>query len=297
MNQQNDQAENLRNVIKAKDVVTSKEQKKCKVITITSGKGGVGKSNLSANLAISLKKLGNEVLIIDADLGLANIEVIFNVIPKKTLKNVIIDGEDIENVVSVGPMGIHFLSGGSGIKDITRISQVEQDRFISALSKFDDTYDYILIDTGAGISDLIINFVRASHEAIILVTPEPTSVTDAYALIKVLSENIDNKESFSLVINRVEDKEEGDSVFNKLTFVANKFLDLELKSFGYIRNDELVTKSVKLQTPISIQYPNAEYVRDIDIIAKRIADIEVDDIEFNEKGSFFNRLVKLFNKQ
>ncbi|MFV0519764.1 MAG: MinD/ParA family protein [Lachnospirales bacterium] len=298
-----DQATKLRSLIQEKEdsIEIKKISSRSKVFSVSSGKGGVGKSNFVANLAISLSRLGKEVIIIDADLGLANIEVLFDVMPKKTLKNVIFDGEDILSVIDNGPLGIKFLSGGSGIKEITKISKVEQERLINSLSVLDEKFDYILIDTGAGISDLILNFIKASDESIILCTPEPTSITDSYALIKVMADYLkENNRNLNVIVNRVDREAEGAEIFQKLQVATDRFLGVNLNYFGQLPDDTNLVKSVKTQVPICISVPHSSYAKAIGIVARSIANISVDakSIENNEKvkSNFFNRLIKVFGK-
>ncbi len=294
-----DQATMLRNLVieKEEEVNIQKPKITSKVISVSSGKGGVGKSSFVANFAIALKRLGKEVIIVDADLGFANIEVLFDVFPKKTLKNVIFDGEEINSIIAEGPLGIKFLSGGSGIKEITKISRLEQERLINGFAYLDEKFDYILVDTGAGVSDLIFNFIKASDESIVVCTPEPTSITDAYALIKVISEYVrSNSKNLRVVVNRVSGNEEGDLVFKKIQVATEKFLDIHLDCYGYLPEDENVIKSIKAQNPICISSPDSKYAKAMVNIAKSVCNIP-DTVEAVEsKKNFFSRLVKVFSK-
>ncbi len=294
-----DQATMLRNLVSEREDEINIEKPKIgsKVISVSSGKGGVGKSSFVANFAIALKRLGKEIIIVDADLGFANIEVLFDVFPKKTLKNVIFDGEEINSIISEGPLGIKFLSGGSGIKEITKISTLEQERLINCFAYLDEKFDYILVDTGAGVSDLIFNFIKASDESIVICTPEPTSITDAYALIKVISDYIkSNNKSLRVVINRVTGDEEGDVVFKKIQVATERFLDVKLDCYGYLPEDEHVIKSIKEQKPICLSYPNSSYAKAMENIAKSVCNITDVAKPEKTKNNFFSRLVKVFNK-
>ncbi len=299
-----DQATMLRNLVseREEDITFKKTTTNSKVISVSSGKGGVGKSSFVANFAIELTRLGKKVIIIDADLGFANIEVLFDILPEKTLKNFIFDGYEIEDIITEGPLGIKFLSGGSGISEITKISNFEQERLINCFSYLDEKFDYILIDTGAGVSDLIFNFIKASDESIILCTPEPTSITDAYALIKVISSYVkENDKELRVVINRVENQEEGDVVFKKIQVASEKFLNVKVDCYGYLPEDESVIKSVREQNPICLSYPKSGYSIAMENIANSVSNISkieqgVISYEKNDK-SFFRRLVKIFNKK
>ncbi len=293
-----DQATILRNMVSEKEEMTvDKRNVNSKVISVSSGKGGVGKSSFVANFAIALSRLGKDVIIIDADLGFANIEVLFDIMPNKTLKNFIYDGDDIEDIITDGPLGIKFLSGGSGISEITKISKVEQERIINCFSYLDEKFDFILIDTGAGASDLIFNFIKTADDSIVLCTPEPTSITDAYAFIKVISTYIkNNNRSLRVIINRISDDEEGDLVFKKIQTASEKFLGVKVDCYGYLPEDPKVLKSVKLQKPICLDYPNSEYAKAMNNIAKAVCNIATTDVDSKPKKSFFKRLINVFNK-
>ncbi len=298
-----DQATKLRSLVKEKEdsVEIKKLASRSKVFSVSSGKGGVGKSNFVANLAIALSRLGKEVIIIDADLGLANIEVLFDVMPRKTLKNVIFDGEDVMSVIADGPLGIKFLSGGSGIKEITKITKFEQERLINSLSILDEKFDYILIDTGAGISDLILNFIKAADESIVVCTPEPTSITDSYALIKVLADYLkESNRKLKVVVNRVDGETEGFDIFQKIQVATERFLGVELERFGELPDDTNLVKAVKSQVPVCISIPHANYAKAIGVIARNICNIEnsseVNVADARQKTGFFNRLIKVFGK-
>ncbi len=215
-----------------------------RVITITSGKGGVGKTNFTINLAIELSKLNQRVTIIDADLGLGNIDVVLGLVPKKTLANVIRNEDNILDIRIKGPNGIDIISAGSGIKEMINLPKSEINHLINNFLLLNDTTDYILIDTGAGINDSVITFVEAANEMILVVTPEPTSITDAYAVIKNIGKT---DKIIKIVVNRVENSQEGNDVFNKLNSATKRFLNIELEKLGFIYEDPAVKKSVKSQ--------------------------------------------------
>lgn len=290
-----DQAENLRQMLKENDNVKI-DKSYSKVIAVASGKGGVGKSNLVANLAINFVSLGKKVVIIDADLGLANIEVLFGAIPTKNLSHVLYDDLDINEALTEGPLGIKFLSGGSGLRELSKINNREQKRVIDTFNYLDDIFDIILIDTGAGISDIVINFIKASNQVILITTPEPTAITDAYALIKIIKEE-SASEVINLVVNKVDDEKEGLEVFNKLNTVSEKFLGINPVSLGFLPQDLNLVSAVKKQSPISILYPDTEYSKAIKNIAFKILNIEeIKDDGKNREKSFANRILKFFGK-
>lgn len=254
-----DQAEKLRNIVKAQEVSMSGGN--TRLITVTSGKGGVGKSSVSVNLAVQFRKMGYRVIIFDADFGLANVEVMFGAIPRYNLSDVIYHGKQIEEIVVDGPMDIKFVSGGSGIAELSNLSKDNARYLATRLARLESMADIIIVDTGAGISDAVLEFVKASREVLLVTTPEPTSITDSYALLKALvrSKDFDNEKTvINVVSNKVEDHAEGKLVFSKLTLVAEKFLNMKLKFLGYIPNDANVTKAVMQQKPVSMVYENSK---------------------------------------
>ena len=177
-----DQAEQLRSIIKANNI----QKSLARVIAVTSGKGGVGKSSTSINLAIQLRKLGQRVIILDADFGLANIEIMFGIMPKNNLSDVIYQGKSISEIITWGPMEVGFISGGSGIAELSNLSRNYLVSIIRNLSELDSIADIIIVDTGAGISDAVLEFLIASGEILLVTTPEPTSITDSYSLMKAI---------------------------------------------------------------------------------------------------------------
>ncbi len=293
-----DQANGLRELVQSNQVNYSelKVFKNSKVIAVTSGKGGVGKSNFVANLAINLQSRGNKVLIIDADVGLANIELLFDVTPKKTFKS-LLDGEDINDVLTETPIGIKLLSGGSGIVELSNISARQQDILIQTFSYLEEKYDYILIDTGAGISDLVLKFLKLADETIIVTLPEPTAITDAYALLKVANNGSEDiKQKYSIVVNRVATPEEGEFVVRKLSLVAKKFLDLDINGLGVLSEDQAVIKSVKRQNVMEVYNNGAKYAKDIECIVNKLIDdgVDFEELAQNSKSKIMTRLKSIF---
>lgn len=252
-----DQAEKLRNIVKK----NQKPVPKARIFTVTSGKGGVGKSNLAVNLAVQMQKRGKRVIIFDADFGLANVEIMFGAIPKFNLSDLIYRGKSIREIITPGPMDIGFISGGSGITGVNNLTK-EQLRFlISNLEKLDELADVIIIDTGAGISDNVLEFVMASPEILLLVTSEPSSLTDAYSLLKAVHRNEEFRQAQSkikVISNRVISEEEGVGIYEKLNAVVGQFLNGDLEYLGIIPQDALVEKAVRQQQPVSILYPDAK---------------------------------------
>lgn len=282
-----DQAQKLRDIVS--DAIQEKTDSR--IITISSGKGGVGKTNFTVNLGIALAKLGKNVTIIDADLGLANVDVMFGIVTKYNLANVIKGEITVQESIVKGPYDINIISGGSGIMDLIDLDQNQLEKLIHSLSYFNTISDYILIDTGAGLGKSVISFVDAASDVILVITPDPTSITDAYALIKNIVK--DENKKIKLIINRVESNEEGDEVFGKLEQVVGKFLNKELENLGYIFEDNNLKKAVRKQIPLLEAYPRA-------IASKGIENIAY-NLEHNNKyakstHSFKSFLNKLMNK-
>ncbi len=252
-----DQAERLRSIVKQHNSIN---ENLARIITVTSGKGGVGKSSVSINLAIQFAKEGKKVIIFDADFGLANIEVMFGAIPKFNLSDMIFKGKEFKEIIVKGPMDIGFVSGGSGIGGLANLTSDQVKFLVHKLKELEEIADVIIIDTGAGISDSVLEFVMASNEAILVTTPEPTSITDSYALLKALNtkNGFDKAETvINVITNRVDGYEEGRNLFNKLNLVVDKFLNIRLKFIGIIPNDSHMQKSVMQQKPVSLAYPNS----------------------------------------
>ncbi len=260
-----DQADSLRNLAAEGRL----PRPALKVFAVTSGKGGVGKSNVAANLAIHVAKAGKRVLVIDADLGLANIEIIFGLKPRFNLGDVLSGGRSIDEVLVHGPHGICLLPAGSGIQSLTQLSDAEKMQFISALDPLEDQFDVVFIDSGAGIGDNVLFFVGAAQEAILVVNPEPTSLIDAYAVVKVLSQQA-GVQSFSVIVNPVVDELAARGIFHKLTTVTNRFLTARMRHLGYIPRDENFHRAIMAQRPLVDMFPSSPASRALGDIAMRL---------------------------
>ncbi|NLK75691.1 MAG: MinD/ParA family protein [Clostridiales bacterium] len=288
-----DQAERLRALVRQKKIPNNS----AKVITITSGKGGVGKSSISVNLAIQFSKMGKRTVILDADFGLANIEVMMGVRPRYNLADLIYEKKSIDSIITVGPQNISFISGGSGIQELSNLTKEQITFLIQSLAELDERADIIIVDTGAGISDAVLEFVAASQEVILVVTPEPTSITDAYALLKTLNrrENYSNPDrAISLITNRTTSVKEGLNIYNKLNAVSGRFLDFNLEYLGAVPQDNIVSKSIIYQKPASLLYPNSSFTKSITEIAEKICPME-NDMSNKKRGisQVFSNLLKL----
>ncbi len=236
-----DQAEQLRNIVKK----NQRPARKARIFTVTSGKGGVGKSNVVVNLAVQMQRQGKKVIIFDADLGLANVEIMFGAIPKYNLSDLIYRGKTVQEIITAGPMDIGFISGGSGITGVNNLSKEQLKFLVRNLNDLDELAD----------------FVMASPEVLLLATPEPSSLTDAYSLLKALHRNPEFRQSqtkIKVISNRVASEEEGDGVFEKLNAVVGQFLKGDLEYLGMIPQDMAVEKAIRQQQPVSILYPEAK---------------------------------------
>jgi len=270
-----DQAQQLRNVIKKQNQKVIRHT--ARVITVTSGKGGVGKSNLSVNLAIQFRKMGKRVLIFDADFGLANVEVMFGAIPKFNLSDLIYHGKDISEIITEGPMEIGFISGGSGILGLNNLTKEQIAYLVKCLEKLGTMTDVIIVDTGAGISDSVLEFVLASPEVLLVSTPDPSSLTDSYSLLKALYHHPDfvkNQAQIYVVSNRVSNMDEGRQLFEKLDSVVKQFLSGQIQYLGAIPQDSALEKAVRQQRPVSLSSPGSKSAEAFESIAKAIMNEE-----------------------
>lgn len=252
-----DQAEKLRAIIKQQNQINVSN---ARIITVTSGKGGVGKSSTAINLALQFRKQGKRVIIFDADFGLANIEVMFGVIPKYTLADLMFKGKELKDILTEGPEGVMFVSGGSGIARLVNLDHEQVKRLVYKMSELEQMADVIVIDTGAGISPSVLEFVAASPEVLLVTTPEPTSITDSYALLKALAmtPGYDRAASkIKVITNKVSSQAESKNIFEKLSVVVSRFLHIDLEYLGEVPQDNAITKAIMKQKPVSLAYPTS----------------------------------------
>lgn len=270
-----DQAEGLRNIIKKQEIESAR--KTARVITVTSGKGGVGKTSLSVNLAIQLQRLGKRVIVLDADFGLANIEIMLGIRPQYNLADLMFRGKQINDIITYGPEGIGFISGGSGINEMANLTRDQVFQLIQKMYELDQKADVIIVDTGAGIGESVLEFVAASSEVLLVATPEPTSITDAYALLKSLNRSSSytpGKTVVKMVANQVRSNKDADELFEKLGIVVNKFLNIDIEYLGAIPHDGNMQKAVMRQEPLSIAAPNSMAAKSVEKIAHSLEDKE-----------------------
>lgn len=284
-----DQAESLRKLVNNENNYV--KNNKAKIITVTSGKGGVGKSNFVVNLGILLQNRGKKVLIFDADIGMGNDDVLMGLYPKYNIFDIIFSEKSIEDIIVEGPNGISLIPGGSGLNRVQELTQEQRKLFLEKLENLDE-FDYILMDTGAGVSKSILSFISASEDLIILTTPEPTAITDAYSLIKA-TDHFKLKNEAKIIVNKVFTRKEGEDTYNKFEATVNKFLNIKVKYLGCILDDKKLVQSVRQQKPFVLLYPNCDAAKDIENIAIKIIGEEVESID-GAKG-LFKRLFNIFS--
>lgn len=276
-----DQASGLRTLSHTKPV---------KVIAIAAGKGGVGKSNVSVNLAIALAELNKRVMILDADLGLANIDVMLGLHAKYNLSHVIQGTCTLKDIILTGPHNIRVVPAASGIEFMAQLSHAEHAGIVNAFNDLTDDLDYLIIDTAAGISDTVLSFTRSSQELIVVVCDEPTSLTDAYALIKVMSKRY-AWTNFNVLANMVRSLKDGRDLFEKLFRVADRFLDVQPKYLGAIPFDEHVHKAVKKQKPVLMAYPDSNAAYFLREVAQTVNNWPIKSVLSGNTSFFLERLV------
>lgn len=281
-----DQAETLREMMRTKSAGGSDNH--TRIITVASGKGGVGKTNISTNLALAYAKLGRKVILMDADLGLANVNVILGIIPKYNLYHLIRKQKTMREIIMDTNYGIQIVAGASGFAKIANLSEEERQNFINELSELSSA-DVIIIDTSAGVSNNVLSFVAAADEAIIVTTPEPTAITDAYGIIKIIATEIDNLGlSLKLVVNRVKSVTEGRKVAERVINIAGQFLNLKVDYLGYVYDDPSVHQAVLRQKPFLVNDPKSKASVCVHHIVGRLEKIDVK--EGGGLGRFLKRL-------
>lgn len=240
-----------------------------KVISVTGGKGGVGKTSVTVNLAVALAEQGHSVMLMDADLGLANIDVMLGLKPHKNLSHVLSGEADINDILVEGPGGIQIVPASSGTQAMSQLSPAEHAGLIQAFSQIGQKIDYLIIDTAAGISDTVISFTQASQDILFVVCDEPTSITDAYALMKVLNKDY-RLDRFRVLANQVRSPAEGREVFQRLARVCERFLDVTLDYVGSVPFDEHLRKAIKKQRAVMELFPRAPASMALRQLAKKV---------------------------
>ena len=260
------------------------------VVAVTGGKGGVGKTNVSVNLGVAMAGLGRRVTLLDADLGLANVDVLLGLKPQRTLKDVL-DGEcELREVLLEGPQGLRIVPAASGLQEMVKLGPQEHAGLIGAFSEIAHQMDVLIIDTAAGISDEVVSFLCAAQEVILVVCNEPTSITDAYALIKVLNQRY-GIDRVRVVANMVRSDEDGEAVFAKLVNVTDRFLDVSLLFAGSLHYDDHLKRAVQKQRAVAELYPTSGISKDFTRLAQLVDSWPIPAIASGHLEFFVERLV------
>ncbi|MCP5181195.1 MAG: MinD/ParA family protein [Pseudomonadales bacterium] len=260
------------------------------VVAITGGKGGVGKTNVSVNLGVAMCRMGRRVTLLDADLGLANVDVLLGLKPRHTLKDVLDGSVALTDVIVEGPLGLKIVPAASGMQEMVRLGPQQHAGLISAFSDIAHQMDVLLIDTAAGISDEVISFLCAAQEILVVVCDEPTSITDAYALIKVLNQRY-GIDRVRVVANMVRTEEEGARVFEKLQGVSERFLDVQLLHAGSVPFDDHLRRAVRKQRAVVDLYPMSKAARSLLRLAEEVDSWPIPAVASGHLEFFVERLV------
>ena len=248
---------------------SSTTNKPAQVIAVTGGKGGVGKTSVSINLGIALAQRGRRPVLLDADLGLANVDVLLGLTPKRNLADVLAGECELTDILLDGPGGIRIIPASSGTQSMVTLNSMQHAGLIHAFSELTGSLDTLIIDTAAGISESVVSFVRAAQECLVVVCDEPSSITDAYALIKLLNRDY-GMDRFHIVANQVRSPQEGRNLYIKLSQVCDRFLDLTLYHDGDIPYDDMVRKCIQRQKPVMVGAPNSRAAAAFRALAERV---------------------------
>ncbi|AIQ13332.1 MinD/ParA family protein [Paenibacillus durus] len=258
-----DQAQSLRQLVAGQNrKLSDRGTGTARIITVCSGKGGVGKSNFTLNFALTLKSMGKRVLLFDADIGMANLDVLMGVSAEYNLYHLLGREASIEQIIQTGPNHLPFIAGGSGLEELFSLSESDLNYFTSQIAAIADEMEYILFDTGAGLSKETMNFIASADDCLVVTTPEPTAITDAYALMKVVHTSHPSI-VFKLIINQVSNIKEATATSDKIRLTARRFLQVDIPFLGYISSDNHVVQAVKRQIPFSLAYPNSAAAKDL----------------------------------
>ncbi|GMO50171.1 MAG: MinD/ParA family protein [Treponemataceae bacterium] len=250
------------------------KSRRTRIIAVTSGKGGVGKTNLAVNMSIAYAELGKRVILIDGDLGMANVNVLLNIVPKYNLLHVITQQKKMQDIIIDTEFGIKFIAGANGFSRIANLNEEELNYFAAEFSTLGNS-DTIIIDTGAGIAKNVLQFVAAADEVFVVTTPEPTAITDAYGIIKIISTELLNKDiNIKLLVNRVHSPEEGKRIADRIITIVGQFLNFKVDYIGYVYEDPVVTTSVIRQKPFIVVNPTAKSSACVKHIVGRIEKID-----------------------
>ena len=288
-----DQATRLRRLVEGKNANTGRVQESggtagapasgARVIAVTSGKGGVGKTNLTVNLAIALGRKGQRVIVLDADLGTANVDVLLGTSSRQSLMSLTQENVQLEDVLIRGPYGVSYISGGSGMEHAGELSLLQRQAIFNKLAGCDEWADIILVDTGAGVGRNVLDFIMASDEVLLVTTPEPTSMTDGYVVLKACRQ-LGIAQPVRLVVNRVFDIIESDETAKRLMGTAEKFLDMELQTLGFILDDGNMMRAVRRQMPILAAYPDSLASKCIEALSESLLTGQKQQVKMGWQG-------------
>jgi flagellar biosynthesis protein FlhG len=258
-----DQAQSLRELVSHRNA----GRPPLRVVAMTSGKGGVGKTHIACNLAVLAARGGQRVLVLDADLGLANADIVLGVAPHHHLGHLLDGSVPLDDILAEGPAGVRILAASSGVQELTRLDDAQKMRLVTALDVIEDRFDLVIVDCGAGIGDNVLFFAGAAQEALLVISPEPTSLTDAYATVKVLSQQA-GVERFAVIVNQAPTEAHGREVFGKLTSVTDRFLTARVSFLGHVPRDENLQRALMAQRPVVELFPRSPCSRALQDIAK-----------------------------
>jgi flagellar biosynthesis protein FlhG len=289
-----DQAEKLREIMRKKSESTERpkgrEGRKNRIVTISSGKGGVGKTNLSVNMALAYARMGKKVVVMDADLGLANVNIMLGMTPRYNLYHVIKKQKTIREILVDTDYGISIVAGASGFSQIANLSEEERQNFIDEMDTL-TTADIVIIDTGAGVSSNVLDFIAAADDAVIVTTPEPTAITDAYGIIKIIATELESLDmGLKLVVNRAKGVADAKKVADRVTSIAGQFLNLKVDYLGFIYEDNSVIQAVLRQKPFMVVDPKCKASLCVQHIVERLEKTEV-----RETGGFGAMMRRFFS--
>lgn len=286
-----DQAERLRQL--AKKSQEAENRPEARVIAVASGKGGVGKTNFVVNLALALQESGKKTIIFDADLGMANIDVVLGIVPPFTLTHVIKGQKKLKDIMLEGPNGLKILPGSAGVEELVHLTDYQIQNLINEWTNLEESFDFILVDTGAGIHAEVLNFLRAADDIVVVLTPEPPSITDAYSLIKVLAQK-DLRANVHMVVNQASTDEEGHQIFKRVSRVVDDFLSMKINLLGIIPMDEKVSAAVKRQKPFILEYPTTMASRGIRNVVQQLAE-GASEVPVGGMKQFLLKMIGFFN--
>jgi flagellar biosynthesis protein FlhG len=259
---------------------------------VASGKGGVGKTNIAVNLALALRQLDNCVALIDVDLGLANVDIVLGITPPYNLGHVFRGEKTLVEIIEDGPLGIKLLAGGSGMSELANLTGWRLEQFVKSLDELNREFDFVVLDTGAGIGQNVLSFALATDEVLVVTTPEPTAITDAYGLIKVVFQR-NPQAQIRLIVNMARNPGEAEAVAEKLNSVLREYVQREVEYIGYLLDEQQVNRAVGQQVPFLLSYPSSMASRSIKRIANILAGEVPQDAAVGIKG-FFSRVYQFF---